>query len=97
MNLKELLSGIEKQVYGNEDIEIEGISYDSRKISNNYLFFALNGAHTNGIKFVKDAVSKGAVCIVSQEKVTDINCTNIVVKDIVSVMSEISAKFLRYF
>lgn len=96
MNLKILFSDIEKQVFGKEDIEINGLSYDSRKISGNFLFFALNGAHTSGTKFIEDAISKGAVCVVSQEKIENIKCTNIVVKDIMTVMAKVSAKFYDY-
>lgn len=96
MNLKILFSDIEKQIFGKEDIEIKGLSYDSRKISENFLFFALNGAHTNGINFIEDAISKGAVCVVSQDKIENINCTNIVVKDIMSVMANVAAKFYDY-
>jgi len=96
MNLKNLFSDIEKQIFGKEDIEIKGLSYDSRKISENFLFFALNGTHTNGINFIEDAVSKGAVCVVSQEKIENIKCTNVVVKDIISVMATVAAKFYDY-
>ena len=58
MNLKTLFSDIEKQIFGKDNIEIAGLSYDSRKISENFLFFALNGAHTSGTKFIEDAILK---------------------------------------
>lgn len=96
MKLSDLFVDIEKEVVGTENIEIKGLSYDSRKISQNYLFFALNGTHTNGANFVQDAISKGAVCVVSQEKIENISCTNIVVKNVIEVMSKVAAKFYDY-
>ena len=96
MKLKELFCDVDKDIFGNENIEIEGLSYDSRLILKNYLFFALNGTHTSGINFINDAISKGAVCVVSEEQIKNINCVNVVVKDIMSVMAKISAKFYDY-
>ena len=42
MKISELFLNIEKEVFGNENIEIKGLSYDSRKIFEGYIFFALN-------------------------------------------------------
>lgn len=97
MNLMNLVDSIKvKEVFGNTNIEITGLSYDSRKVSSGDIFFALNGAHTNGIEFAAQAVSKGAVCIVSDTKINNCKCTNLVVDDVVSCMSKISAKFYDY-
>ncbi len=93
MKLSELFFNIEKEIFGDENIEVEGLSYDSREIFKGYIFFALKGVHTNGINFVKDAISKGAVCVVSQEKIKNINCTNIIVKNITEVMAKVAARF----
>ncbi len=41
---------------------------DSRKVQPGSLFFALHGAKTDGNAFVKDAVERGAVAIVSEER-----------------------------
>ncbi|MCR4662986.1 MAG: UDP-N-acetylmuramoyl-L-alanyl-D-glutamate--2,6-diaminopimelate ligase [Endomicrobiaceae bacterium] len=97
MNLKILLSSINvKKVIGNTDIEIKGLSYDSRTVSKDYIFFALNGAHTNGIEFANQAISKGAVCIISENEINNCKCTNIIVDNVLESMSKISAKFYDY-
>lgn len=96
MILKQLFSEVKAEIIGNNNIDIKGLSYDSRKVSDGYLFFALDGTHTSGSKFVNDAILKGAVCIVSNKKIDNINCTNIIVDDISNVMSKISAKFYDY-
>jgi UDP-N-acetylmuramoyl-tripeptide--D-alanyl-D-alanine ligase len=46
------------------DIPIKGISIDSRTIQRGEVFFALNGKHYDGHKFIKEAMKKGALAIV---------------------------------
>jgi len=43
--------------------EFSGITSDSRKVKPGYLFAALTGSKTDGAKFVKDAVTRGAVAV----------------------------------
>jgi UDP-N-acetylmuramyl pentapeptide synthase len=43
MILKRLFSGIPVEITGDDSIEIKGLSYDSRKVGEGYLFFALDG------------------------------------------------------
>ena len=47
------------------NLDISGISNDSRAIQKGYLFVALSGVNSNGIKFVDDAIANGAACILS--------------------------------
>lgn len=97
MNLTSLLNSITvKNIIGNTDIDIKGLSYDSRTVSKDYIFFALNGAHTNGTEFADQAISKGAVCIISETEIKNRKCTNIIVDDVLGTMSKISAKFYDY-
>src|SRR5579862_2277640 len=48
--------------------EIRQLGCDSRKVQPGSCFFALHGAKTDGNVFVKDAVARGAVAIVSEER-----------------------------
>jgi UDP-N-acetylmuramoyl-L-alanyl-D-glutamate--2,6-diaminopimelate ligase len=43
--------------------DFTGITSDSRKVKPGYLFAALAGTKTDGAKFVKDAVTRGAVAV----------------------------------
>lgn len=43
--------------------DFTGITSDSRKVKPGYLFAALTGSKTDGAKFVKDAVARGAVAV----------------------------------
>lgn len=52
-------------LHGAGDLEITGLSYDSRKASRGHLFAALQGAKEDGLDFVKAAKRKGAVAVLS--------------------------------
>ena len=45
------------------EVEIAGITADSREVRPGWLFAALAGAKTDGARFVSDAVGKGAAAI----------------------------------
>lgn len=46
---------------------ITGLCYDSRQARPGDLFFALPGARDNGIRFISDALSRGAVAVILQD------------------------------
>ena len=77
-------------------INIEGISFDSRKIRKNYIFFAINGEKTSGSKFIKDAISKRAKVIVTNKKIKQKNLVPfILVKDVRKSLAEASSNFYK--
>ena len=47
-------------------ILVRQVACDSRKVQPQALFFALQGAKTDGSTFARDAVSRGAVAVVSE-------------------------------
>ncbi|MCL2484706.1 MAG: UDP-N-acetylmuramoyl-L-alanyl-D-glutamate--2,6-diaminopimelate ligase [Endomicrobia bacterium] len=96
MKLKDILPLDNEVVYGNDEIEIAQIAYDSRKIGKDYLFFALPGHTVDGKKYISDAVKNGAIAVVSDTFDAKIPVTQIVVKDIFHYMSLFSAKFYNY-
>ncbi|MDR1196074.1 MAG: UDP-N-acetylmuramoyl-L-alanyl-D-glutamate--2,6-diaminopimelate ligase [Endomicrobium sp.] len=96
MKIKEILHIHNLQFTGNEETEISGVSYDTRTLKKGDAFFALPGHQTDGKRFIREAVEKGASVIVSQEKDDGIILPQITVKDIFSFMSEFCAKFYNY-
>ena len=52
--------------HGPADLEVEGLSYDSRRVSKGDLFFALPGVHTDGKRFIEAAIKAGASAIVHE-------------------------------
>lgn len=66
--LSDLLQGTEASIPPSaQDLEIRQVACDSRKVQPRALFFALHGAHADGNTFVRDAVSRGAAAIASEE------------------------------
>lgn len=53
------------------DINITNLNDDSRMIKPGGLFFAIRGLTNDGNKFNKSAIENGAVCIVSDEDITE--------------------------
>jgi UDP-N-acetylmuramoyl-L-alanyl-D-glutamate--2,6-diaminopimelate ligase len=54
----------------NENVEIKGITADSRQVREGYLFAALPGSTANGQQFIEDAIRHGAVAILGGEDAT---------------------------
>ena len=67
MHLKELLAGVEVlEDRSGKDVEISGICYDTRELKAGELFVALPGYKTDGHRFLKEAVEKGAAAAVCE-------------------------------
>jgi UDP-N-acetylmuramoyl-L-alanyl-D-glutamate--2,6-diaminopimelate ligase len=77
MKLNELLSKTDVlETAGNLDIDIAGLSFDSRNIPVNAMFFAIPGEKADGHGFIDSAIENGAKAIVC-EKLPDIRKENI--------------------
>ena len=89
-----MVAGLEhKEIFGNPDIEIENLEYDSRLIKQNGLFIAVEGYKVDGFNFVDSAVANGAVAVIGERKSCD-NVPNYVqVKNIRKAMPEIAGMF----
>ena len=64
MNFLQLLDGAE---YLDErgDPPINGLDYDSRRVKPGWCFVAMRGEHTDGNRYINQAIANGAVAIVS--------------------------------
>lgn len=67
MRLHELLEGTGLNGPLTQDVEIQGISYDTRTIKPGELFVALRGYKTDGHKYIGEARAKGAAAILGEE------------------------------
>lgn len=81
MTLSELLNGIEYScICGNDEIEIGGIAYDSRKVNKGDLFICLKGFNTDGHRYAVQALQSGAAAIVISDEVELNNTAAAVIK-----------------
>ena len=70
MWLKELLDTEHvEEVQGDLDRQVGGLAYDSRRVRDGDIFFALPGTVTDGHDFVDDAVERGAAAVVVERRV----------------------------
>ena len=68
MQLNDLLGGVPltSTVPANVlALEVGGLAYDSRRVGQDFLFFAFAGAKVDGAQFANAAVAKGAIAVVS--------------------------------
>ena len=99
MILNELLKGVAyTTLSGSADIEIAGLSYDSRTVSQDFCFFAVAGTVVDGHNFIAKAVECGAKAVVCQHipiEVAGCDCTFVVVEDTNVAMGAIASNFYK--
>jgi len=98
VKLARLLSGLhEKQVFGDQDLEITGLAYDSRKVRPGFLFVAIRGYRHDGRSFIPDAVSNGAVAIVLEDDISvEEGIVRIVVPNSRATLAVLANEFYGY-
>ena len=93
MKLSKLLKGISCNEI-TQDCEVASIIHDSRKVKKGSLFVAIKGMKSDGHDYILDAVSKGAVAVMSNGRSLDNLPVPVVkVKNTRACMSQISANF----
>jgi len=83
--------------HGNENLEIKGLTSDSRDVKKGYLFVALKGSSQDGHKYLAHAVQRGA-CALVVEDVEDVfkNVTIVRLSDTRAALSELASRFYNY-
>jgi len=94
MQLGSLLKSIDKK---HKKISIKGISFDSRKVKKNDIFFAIKGSKTSGSKFINKALLRGASAIVTSKNVKHKNSRIplVLVKDVRESLAEACSNYYR--
>ena len=70
MLLRELIEGMNVlDVKGDLDIDVLGISYDSRKVREGSAFVCIEGYNVDGHKYIPGAISNGAKVLIVQKEV----------------------------
>ncbi len=100
--VKDIDNGLNIAVRGATNMDIKGISNDSRKVKAGYIFAARKGTAVNSNIYLLDAVSNGAVAILINEigkddygKLKDKNITIILAQDALKVYASISKNFFK--
>lgn len=69
----------DKVITGDTNIDINKIEYNSQKIEQNDIFVAIKGYKEDGNDYIKEAVEKGAVCIVTEDELNVNELPNITI------------------
>ncbi|AOT68466.1 UDP-N-acetylmuramoyl-L-alanyl-D-glutamate--2,6-diaminopimelate ligase [Geosporobacter ferrireducens] len=98
MDLKELLECVHVlYIDGNQDLKIQGIAYDSRKVEKDFAFVCISGSKTDGHLFIEDVIAKGAKAIVVEREVQSREgITFIKVENSRKALSAMAASFYGY-
>ncbi len=102
MVLAALLEKLEYElVSGSEDMQIENVVYDSRKVIEGSLFICIEGGTADGHTFIPDVVKKGAKALIVTKDVSgllpaDADVTVIRVKDSRYALAFVSAAYFGH-
>lgn len=76
MKLNEMLTGTDYRcISGDSHIDVTDIVYDSRKVTEGCVFVCIDGNLSDGHAYAAEAVSKGAVALILEHPVDDVNDT----------------------
>jgi UDP-N-acetylmuramoyl-L-alanyl-D-glutamate--2,6-diaminopimelate ligase len=65
--LKNIIYGIHLlSIEGDRDVDISGITFDSREVLAGFLFIAIKGIQVDGHDYIEQAVANGATTIVCE-------------------------------
>lgn len=68
MKLKDILTNCNLlEIVGEKDVDVVDISFDSRKVGQGTLFFAVKGTQVDGHDYISNAIEKGASVIVCEK------------------------------
>ncbi len=82
-------------VIGDDEVEIRGLEYHSKMIKPDSLFVAITGFAQDGNNWIDEAVSRGAVAVLT-EKQSSRSVPQIIVKDARAALADLAAKFYAY-
>jgi len=94
MRLEKLVAELSgARVVGDASVVVKELAYDSRKVEPGTLFFCVVGEKVDGHEFGARAVEEGAVALVVERELTDLEVTQVVVPDSRAAMAPLAARF----
>lgn len=98
-SVKQAAEIVNGKLYGTQglDSEILGVTIDSRKVENGYMFAALKGEHVDGHDYIGKAFELGAVCCIAEKLPEDISGTVIIVPDVAAALKILAENYRKRF
>ncbi len=98
-SLSEILESVKiKTAKGNLNVEITGITSDSRNVKPGMLFVAVRGVNVDGHKYISSAIAAGATAVVAEEEIDNIpeNITFVIVENSAIALGFIASAWFDY-
>lgn len=86
-------AGIDARISGGAEVEVSGLTSDSRKVKPGMLFAAIKGTAVDGETFIPDAIEKGAVAVLVESEKKIESVATIHVGNIRHSLAKIAASF----
>ena len=86
------------KIVGDQQVNIAGIAYHSQKVKPGFLFVAIDGSKTSGLKFINEALMKGAV-VVASNQIKSINSPRVTYVQVDNpriFLAQVANKFYNY-
>ncbi len=100
MNINDLFLGLNVSIPPLLTAEtINGVTYNSREVQEGYLFVAIKGFSSDGHNYIQNAINMGAIAVVTEREVPEIDSQKIIVNrtaDNRKLLSEVSARFYKF-
>ena len=96
MKLRELIKNVKtKKVVNDKDVDITGISYNSKTVQKGDIFVCLKGEYSDGHDYAKMAVENGASALYC-EKELSLDVPQVIVESTRHEIADIAAEFYGY-
>ena len=92
MSIQDILSKAK-----NDSIKVSGISFDTRTLKKNNIFFAIPGSNDNGLKYVNLAINKGASAIVVPYSINKVLKKKVPVYKVRNIRASLSDASFRFY
>ncbi len=82
--------------YGGNDFTVKGLTFDSRNVSADFVFFAVIGSKLDGTKFIGSALENGACAVIADAKAAAEYAGNpkvVLVENVRKAMAEIACAY----
>src|SRR5215471_6845448 len=105
MQLRALLAALEQAPVGfyevvkeMDAIEVTGLAYDSRQVKTGEMFIAVPGTHTDGRRFLADAMRRGAVVALGEalQDMSSLPLPYVEVRDVRTALANLASAFYGY-
>ncbi len=98
MSLREIALAVDGQYFGDESKLsqcVTGVTIDSRKIEQGYLFVPIKGANVDGHTFIPSVMEKGALCTLSEKPLENADYPYILVQSCKQALKDLAEHYRK--